>query len=104
MTIRQGHWKTRPYQAFKVSIWNRRPYSIFYDFDLGTRCLFEIDGLLYTDQVSAVRMYYDESTPKTFDITIGTGGDMEDPLGQVVRTIQTMWNAIGTIFGSNDLF
>lgn len=104
LAMRQGHWKTRPYQAFKVSIWNRRPYSIFYDFDLGTRCLFEIDGLLYTDQVSAVRMYYDESTPKTFDITIGTGGDMEDPLGQVVRTIQTMWNAIGTIFGSNDLF
>lgn len=54
--------------------------------------------------VSAVPMYYDESTPKTFDISIGTGGDMEDPLGQVVRTIQTMWNAIGTIFGSTDLF
>ncbi|WP_165607657.1 hypothetical protein [Mycolicibacter heraklionensis] len=49
-------------------------------------------------------MYYDEATPKTFDITIGTGGDMEDPLGQVVRTTQTMWNAIGTIFGSTDLF
>ena len=104
LTIRQGHWKTRPYQAFKVEIWNRRPYSIFYDFDLGTRCLFEIDGLLYTDQVSAVRMHYDESTAKTFDITIGTGGDMEDPLGQAVRTIQTMWNAVGTLFGSNDLF
>ncbi|MEB3034771.1 hypothetical protein KV113_24830 [Mycolicibacter sp. MYC340] len=104
LCTRQGHWKTRPYQSFRVSIWNRRPYNIFYDFDLGTRCLFEIDGLLYTDQCSAIRMHYDEDTPKTFDITIGTGGDMEDPLGQAVRTIQTMWNAVGTLFGSNDLY
>ncbi|MEZ0382169.1 hypothetical protein [Mycobacterium sp. pW045] len=104
LTIRQGHWKTRPYQSFKVSIWNRRPYSVYFDFDLGDRTLFEIDGLLYTDQVSGIRLHYDEDTPKTFDITVGSGGDMDDPLGQAVRTLQTMWNAVGTLFGSNDLY
>lgn len=104
LTMRQGFWKTRPYQSFKVSIWNRRPYSIYFDFDLGTRCLFEIDGLLYTDQVNAVKLHYDESTPKTFDITIGTDSEQDDPLGQAVRTLQTMWSAVGTLFGSNDLF
>lgn len=104
LTMRQGHWKTRPYQSFKVSIWNRRPYTVYYDFDLGTRALFEIDGLLYTDQFTAIRMHYDEDTPKTFDVTIGTGSNMEDPMAQAVRTLQTMWSAIGTIFGSNDLY
>lgn len=104
LTVRQGHWKTRPYQAFKVAIWNRRPYSVYYDFDLGTRALFEIDGLLYTDQFNAIRMHYDEDTPKTFEVTIGTDSEQEDPLGQAVRTIQTMWNAVGTLFGSNDLY
>lgn len=104
LTLRQGHWKTRPYQSFKVSIWNRRPYQVYYDFDLGTRALFEIDGLLYTDQFTAIRMHYDESTPKTFEVTIGTGSEQEDPMGQAVRTLQTMWSAIGTLFGSNDLF
>ncbi|OBH20799.1 hypothetical protein [Mycolicibacter sinensis] len=104
LTIRQGHWKTRPYQAFKVSIWNRRPYSVYYDFDLGTRALFEIDGLLYTDQFNAIRMHYDEDTPKTFEVTIGTDSEQEDPLGQAVRTLQTMWSAVGTLFGSNDLY
>lgn len=104
LTLRQGHWKTRPYQAFKVEIWNRRPYNIYFDFDLGTRALFEIDGLLYTDQFNAIRMHYDESTPKTFEVTIGTDSEQDDPLGQAVRTIQTMWNAVGTLFGSNDLF
>lgn len=68
------------------------------------RALFEIDGLLYTDQFTAIRMHYDEDTPKTFDVTIGTGSDMEDPIAQAVRTIQTMWSAVGTLFGSNDLF
>jgi len=104
LTMRQGHWKTRPYQAFKVAIWNRRPYAIYYDFDLGDRCLFEIDGLLYTDQVNAVRMHYDRDTPKTFELTIGTDTEQEDPLGQAVRTLQTMWSAVGTLFGSNDLY
>lgn len=104
LTQRQGLWKTRPYQSFKVSIWNRRPYQVYYDFDLGTRALFEIDGLLYSDQFTAIRMHYDEDTPKTFEVTIGTGSDMEDPMAQAVRTIQTMWNAVGTLFGSNDLY
>lgn len=44
------------------------------------------------------------ASPKTFEVTIGTGSDMEDPMAQAVRTIQTMWSAVGTIFGSNDLF
>lgn len=104
LTLRQGHWKTRPYQSFKVVIWNRRPYQLFYDFDLGDRALFEIDGLLYSDQFTAIRMHYDESTPKTFDVTIGTGSEQEDPMGQAVRSLQTIWSAIGTIFGSNDLY
>ena len=104
MTLRQGHWKTRPYQAFKVQVRNGFPHRLYYDFDLGTRCLFEIDGLLYTDQVTAIKLHYDDKTPKTFDLSIGDDGEQEDPVARVARGVTTIWSAIGVLFGSADLF
>lgn len=104
LTCRQGHWKTRPYQAFKVSVRNGRPHSLYYDFDIGTRCLFEIDGIFYTEQVSALKLHYDKGTPKTFDLSIGDDSESEDPVAQVTRTAATFWNGLAMLFGSGDLF
>lgn len=104
MTLRQGHWKTRPYQAFKVQVRNGFPHRLYYDFDLGTRCLFEIDGLLYTDQVTAIKLHYDDKTPKTFDLSVGDDGEQEDPVARVARGVATIWSAISVLFGSADLF
>jgi len=103
LTLRQGHWKTRPYQAFKVKIVNGRPLRVYYDFNLADRALFEIDGILHTDQVTAIRMHYDKDTPKTFDISVGDDQEAEDPLARVVRGAQLIWSAIGLVFGSEDL-
>lgn len=105
LTIREGLWKTRAYQAFKVSIRNNgHPNALYYDFDLGDRCLFQIDGTLYTDQVSAIKLHYDRDTPKTFDISIGDDTESESPIASLTRTAATFWNAIGMLFGSGDLF
>lgn len=104
LTLREGHHKTRPYQAFKVAIRNGGPYSIYYDFDLGDRCHFEIDGVLHTDQVSAIKLHYDMSTPKTFQIAVGDDRESENPMAAAMRSIQGLWSAVGMLFGSGDLF
>uniref|UniRef100_A0AAU8GRE3 Minor tail protein n=1 Tax=Mycobacterium phage Pharb TaxID=3136626 RepID=A0AAU8GRE3_9VIRU len=105
LTLREGHWKTRPYQAFKVQIRNGgNGLYLYTDFDLATRCLFEIDGILYTDQVSSVRLKYDTSTPKTFDLSIGDDAESENPLAAVHRTAAAMWSALGMLMGSGDMF
>ncbi|QIG61533.1 minor tail protein [Mycobacterium phage Ximenita] len=104
MTLAEGHHKTRAYQAFKVSVRNGGQHSLYYDFDLGTRCHFEIDRIFYTDQVSAIKLHYDESTPKTFDLSIGDDADSESPLAQVARNLGTFWSALGMLFGSGDMF
>jgi len=104
LTLREGHYKTRPYQAFQVSIRNGRPHTLFYDFDLGDRALFEIDGVLYTDQVTAVRMRYDTTTPKTFELSIGDDTESESPTAQVMRIAQAFWSALAMLFGSGDMF
>lgn len=104
LTLRQGVWKTRPYQAFKVKVRNRPGLMVYYDFDLGDRALFEIDRILYTDQVTAIRLHYDENTPKTFDISVGDDTEAEDPIARVTRGAQLLWSAIGLVFGAEDTF
>lgn len=104
LTLREGHFKTRPYQAFNVSIRNGGPYTLYYDFDLGTRCHFEIDGVLHTDQVTAIKLRYDTGTPKTFDISIGDDRESENPMATAMRSLSNLWNAVGLLFGSGDLF
>lgn len=104
LALRQGHWKTRPYQAFKVQIHNGRPHTLYYDFDLGDRMTFEIDGILYVDQVSALKLHYDADTPKSYDLSIGDDTEMEDPLASVVSNVQMLWNGVALAFGAADLF
>lgn len=104
LTLREGHFRTRPYQAFKVQIRNGGQHSIYYDMDLGTRCHFEIDGILHTDQITAVKLHYDKSTPKTFDLAIGDDRESENPVAAATRSLATLWNAVGLLFGSGDLF
>lgn len=105
MTLRQGHWKTRPYQAFKVQVRNGgNAGTLYYDFDLGTRALFEIDRIMHVDQVSAIKLHYDENTPKTFDLVIGDDAESENPLASITRTAQHFWSALAMLFGSGDLF
>lgn len=104
LTLREGHYKTRPYQGFKVEIRNGGQYTLYYDFDLGTRCHFEIDGIFHTDQVTAIKLQYDKGTPKTFAMSIGDDRESENPMAQATRTLATLWNAVGMLFGSGDMF
>ena len=104
LTLRDGHYKTRPYQAFKVSVRNGGQHVIYYDLDLGDRALFEIDHVLHVDQVTAVKLHYDETTPKTFDLSIGDDRESENPMASATRSLANLWNAVGVMFGSGDLF
>lgn len=104
LTLREGHHKTRAYQAFKVAIRNGGQHSLYYDFDLGTRCHFEIDGVLHTDQVTALKLSYDRTTPKTFEIAVGDDRESENPMAAAMRSLSNLWNAVGVLFGSSSLF
>lgn len=104
LTLREGHHKTRPYQAFKVAIRNGGQHQLYYDFDLGTRCHFEIDNILHTDQITAIRLHYDRDTPKTFDLSIGDDRELENPVAAATRSLGNLWNAVSMLFGSGSLF
>lgn len=104
LALREGHYKTRPYQAFKVSIRSGGQHVLYYDFNLGDRALFEIDGVLHVDQLTAIKLHYDETTPKTFDLSIGDDRESENPLASATRALSNLWNAVSVLFGSGSLF
>ena len=104
LDLRTGHWKTRSFVSFKTSIRNGAPYLVGYDFNLGDRLAFEMANVLHVDQCSGIRYEWDENTPITVNLTIGSGTEDEDPIGRASRTIASIWNSFGMFMGSADLF
>lgn len=104
LTIREGLEKTKPYHAFKVDVRNGRPHRVFLDYGMGTPALFEIDGILSQDHVSALRLKEDETTPFTIGVSIGDDRESDSGLARVTRTAQEFWNGLATLFGSGSMF
>jgi hypothetical protein len=60
--LRIGDWEKRAYRSFKTSIRNGAPHIVLQDFNLDDRIWFEQDGIIYVDQVSAIKYEYDRQT------------------------------------------
>lgn len=101
LTIREGLDKTKPYHAFKVEVRNGRPHRAFIDYRIGTPALFEIDGILSADHVSALRIKEDATTPFTIGVSIGDDREADSGLARVVRNAQTFWNGLASIMGAS---
>ena len=99
VTLRIGHWKTRPHTACKVSVVNGYPWLVYEDFELGDRVMFELADVLFTDQVAGIKWSYSESQVLKCDLFIGTDEDEEDPFARGLRAIQAVWGVVGMILG-----
>lgn len=103
-SLRSGHWKTRAYTSFQVSVRNSAPYAVDVDFELGDRLAFQMGDVLHVDQLTAIRRSYDATTPMTVELSIGRDVEEEDPLARATRTLAALWNIVGVFMGAQDLF
>jgi hypothetical protein len=104
LTLRAGDYKTKPYRSFKTSIRNSAPYIIGYDILLDDRVGFEQDGILYVDQVTAIKYEYDRSKPITYTVSVGDDSKEDDPFAQGIRALQAVASIAGAILGQDTLF
>jgi hypothetical protein len=104
MSLRSGHWKTRPYSSFQTTIRNDAPYCVDLDFTLGDRLAFQMGNVLHVDQCTGIRRSYDETSPVRIELSIGRDVEEEDPVARATRTLAQIWNFVGIFFGSQDLF
>lgn len=104
LTLRQGNWKTRAFRSFKTSIRQAAPYIIYYDILLDDRVGFEQDGIIYVDQVHAIKYEYDRQKPISYTVSVGDDAKDQDPFSQGIKAMQGLGALIGAVIGMDTIF
>jgi hypothetical protein len=74
------------------------------DFALGDRVGFEMDGIIFVDQLTAVKWQYDRDTPNALQISVGDDRDKHDPIAAAMRSLQGVYALVGSFLGEGTLF
>jgi hypothetical protein len=104
LNLRLGNFKKRAYRSFKTSIRNGAPYIINYDILLNDRVGFEVDDILYVDQVSAIKYEYDRDKPITYTVSVGDDAKDTDPFAQGIKALQAVYTIASMAAGEGWLF
>ena len=104
LTLREGHYKTRPYTTFKFDVGDGYPYVLGEDIRLGSRVQAERRGILYTDQIMAIKRGGDRKTSGRPTISFGDDSRDEDPLARGMAAIANIGNFAAALAGSGDMF
>jgi hypothetical protein len=102
--LRVGDWEKRAYRSFKTSIRNGAPHIVLQDFNLDDRIWFEQDGIIYVDQVSAIKYEYDRTKPITWSMSVGDDAKDRDPFAQGIKTLQAIYSIMTMVVGEGWLF
>jgi hypothetical protein len=104
LNLRTGDFKKRAFRSFKTQIRNAMPYIINYDILLDDRVGWEIDQILYVDQVSRIGYEYDRRSPITYTVSIGDDTEQQDPFGQGIKALQSVYTIASMAAGEGWLF
>jgi hypothetical protein len=104
LSLAEGHWKTRAFYGFEAKYNNGQPWIYGVDFQLGDRVGFEMDGIIYVDQLTAVRYKYDRKSPRALEISVGDDRDRHDPIAGGLRIMQGIYSLVSAIAGEGTLF
>lgn len=99
-----GDYEMKAYTSMKFDVGDGQPYVLGEDFWLGDRVSAEIRGVLYTDQIMAIRAEGDRSSSGRPVISFGDDQREEDPIARGFRTISNVANFASLLAGSGDLF
>lgn len=103
-TARAGHWATRPYTAFKFDVGDGAPFVLGEDIRLGSRVSAERRGIIYTDQIMAIKRRGDRNSSGRPVISFGDDSREEDPVAQGFQAISNVANFAAMLAGSGEMF
>jgi hypothetical protein len=66
--------------------------------------MFEIDGIFYTDRVSAIKYEYDREKPVTYSLSVGDDTKDDDPFAEGIRALQAVYSIATMALGEGWLF
>ena len=100
----EANFKTRPFYGFTTEVRNGAPWIIGQDVLLGQRAGFEMGGVIYVDQITAVKHTYDRKTPLIVSMSIGDDKDKHDPVARAVRAMQAVYRGVSALAGEGTIF
>lgn len=103
-TLREGHHKTRPYVSFKFDVGDGAPFVLGEDIRLGSRVSAEENGVLYTDQIMAIRRSGDRNSSGRPVISFGDDSKEDDPVARGIATIGNVANFAALLAGSGEMY
>lgn len=98
LTIRQGLFKTSPQVSFTMTTRDGQPHVYGFDYTVGDRGQWEIDGIYYTNNIRGARWSVSETSPMALDLIIGKARE-HDPFEAGMKALADGWNAIGSLIG-----
>lgn len=104
LSLAEAHWKTRAFYGFQTKAMNGFPWVYGIDFKLGDRIGFELDSIIYVDQLAAVKWDYSRTAPIFLYISVGDDRDKHDPIAAGMRTLQGVYTVVGAYLGEGTLF
>lgn len=103
-THREGHFKTRPYTSFKFDVGDGAPFVLGEDIRLGSRVSAERRGVIYTDQIMAIKRSGDRNSSGRPVISFGDDSKEDDPVARGIATISNVANFAALLAGSGEMF
>jgi hypothetical protein len=104
LTLRQADWNTRAYYGFQAQVISGFPWVLDVDVRLGERAGWEFDGVIYVDQLTAIKRSWDRESPVLCTLSIGDDKDKQDPIARGMRAINAMYGMFGALLGEGTLF
>jgi hypothetical protein len=104
ITLRQADWNTRAYYGFQAQIISGFPWVIDVDVRLGERAGWEFDGVIYVDQITAIKRQWDRQSPVITNVSVGDDRDKQDPIARGLRAINAVYGLFGALLGEGTLF
>lgn len=103
-TARAGWYATRPYTSFKFDVGDGSPFVLGEDIRLGSRVSAERRGVIYTDQIMAIKRRGDRNSSGRPVISFGDDSREEDPVAQGFTAISNVANFAAMLAGSGEMF
>lgn len=104
VTLQTALWKSRSYHGFKGQVLNGYPWVVDVDTGLGEGNGWEFNGVIYVEQINAIRRRVDRKSPLQTTLTVGDDKDKADPLARTIRALQGVYALFGAFLGEGTLF
>jgi hypothetical protein len=74
------------------------------DARLGERAGWEFDGVIYVDQITAIKRTWSRGAPVICNISVWDDRDKADPIARGMRAMNAIYGMFGALLGEGTLF